>query len=387
LAACTAPQTPASPEVKTSTPRVESPTFTPAFLPFTPTAAFLTGTPTRTPSLTVVLTGTPTEMSAAYVHIFPIQPPEAAGFEEGTPSHGYPATDIFAVVGTQFVAVTGGVVDFVSSEDLWDPDHDDPAVRGGLSVAIIGDDGVRYYGSHLSAITAGIAPGVRVKAGQSLGLVGNSGDARNTTSHVHFGISRPTTPDDWKARRGQVDPYPFLRAWRDGLNVTPPLPAETPTTTPNLIPHVFPVQPAEKADFSEGGHAYPATDIFAPAGTQFVAATNGTVDEVSTVDQWNPASNDSATAGGLSVRILGDDGLHYYGAHLSAIARGILPGVWVPAGKLLGWVGNSGNSRNTTAHVHFEISVPAAPFTKMDPFQFLTDWLNGQNITPVLPTP
>jgi murein DD-endopeptidase MepM/ murein hydrolase activator NlpD len=121
--------------------------------------------------------------------------------------------------------VTSGVVDFVSYKDLWDPNHDDPALRGGLSVAILGDDGLRYYGSHLSAIAAGIAPGVRVTAGQALGLVGNTGDARTTTSHLHFGISRPTTPDDWKARRGQVDPFPYLQAWRDGHNVTPPLPA------------------------------------------------------------------------------------------------------------------------------------------------------------------
>jgi len=97
-------------------------------------------------------------------------------------------------------------------------------VRGGLSVAIIGDDGLRYYGSHLSAIADGIAAGVQVKAGQLLGLVGNSGDARNTLSHLHFGISRPTTPDDWKARRGQVDPFPFLQAWKNRNNVTPPLP-------------------------------------------------------------------------------------------------------------------------------------------------------------------
>ncbi len=147
-----------------------------------------------------------------------------AAFVEGEAAHGYPATDIFAIVGTNFVAVTDGIVDFVSFEDTWDPSTDEPATRGGLCVAIIGDDGVRYYGSHLSEIAAGIQVGVRVTAGQLLGKVGKSGDARNTTSHLHFGISRPTTPDDWKARRGQVDPFPFLNAWKDGINQTPPLP-------------------------------------------------------------------------------------------------------------------------------------------------------------------
>jgi murein DD-endopeptidase MepM/ murein hydrolase activator NlpD len=147
-----------------------------------------------------------------------------AGFAEGVASHGYPATDIFAPEGARFVAVTNGVVDFVSYEDRWDPEHDDLALRGGLCVAILGDDGVRYYGSHLSAIEAGIIPGVRVAAGRVLGYVGHTGNARATTSHVHFGISHPTYPEDWRARRGEVDPFPFLVAWRDGHNVTPPLP-------------------------------------------------------------------------------------------------------------------------------------------------------------------
>ena len=227
LSACAALPLPIPPAVLSPTPLPPTPTFTPSSLPTssipTPTGtAIPSATPTNTPTPTSTGTATPTE--ASFVHIFPLQPPSAAGFAEGTASHGYPATDIFAVVGTKFVAVTDGVVDFVSTTDLWDPAHDDPALRGGLSVAIIGDDGLRYYGSHLSAIAAGITPGVRVKAGQLLGLVGNTGDARTTLSHLHFGISRPTTPDDWKARRGQVDPFPYLQAWRDGHNVTPPLP-------------------------------------------------------------------------------------------------------------------------------------------------------------------
>ncbi len=227
LVACVAPMPTIAPTVLIPTPSVTSPAFTPSVMPATlavsPTSTYtLTGFPSITPFETA--TKTETETPFSYNHVFPIQPPGAAGFAEGTSSHGYPATDIFAPVGTKFVAVTDGVVDFVSYQDLWDPDHDDPAQRGGLSVAIIGDDGLRYYGSHLSVIATGIAPGVRVTAGQLLGLIGNTGDARNTMSHLHFGISRPTVPDDWKARRGQVDPFTFLVAWRDGHNVTPPLP-------------------------------------------------------------------------------------------------------------------------------------------------------------------
>lgn len=165
------------------------------------------------------------------------------------------------------------------------------------------------------------------------------------------------------------------------------LPTGTPTATVNLFAYVFPIQPPGLAAFSKGGHPYPATDIFAPVGTNFVAVTSGTVDEVSFVDTWNPSTNIASASGGLSVRILGDDGFHYYGAHLSAIARGIHPGVWVPAGQLLGLVGNTGDARYTNPHVHFEVSIPDPPFTKLDPFPLLTVWRAGQQITPPLPTP
>lgn len=174
--------------------------------------------PTNTPA-------PPTQtLSPAKVYVFPVQPINVTHYVQG--HHDYPAVDIWAARGSAFVAVTNGVVDWVSHTDRWDPKVDDPATRGGLSVAIVGDDGVRYYGSHLSAIADGIVPGLRVTAGQLLGRVGNSGNARYIATQLHFGISHPTTPDDWKVRRGEVDPYPYLRAWAAGQNVTPVLPKQ-----------------------------------------------------------------------------------------------------------------------------------------------------------------
>jgi murein DD-endopeptidase MepM/ murein hydrolase activator NlpD len=114
-------------------------------------------------------------------------------------------------------------VDFVTRKDTWDPATDVPAVRGGLSVALVGDDGVRYYGSHLSAVATGVLAGVRVAAGQLLGYTGQSGNARLTAPHLHFGISHPTAPDDWAVRRGELSPYPYLQAWRAGRMLTPRL--------------------------------------------------------------------------------------------------------------------------------------------------------------------
>jgi hypothetical protein len=151
-------------------------------------------------------------------YVFPVQD---ADCDYGRYHHDYPATDIFCPVGSTFVATTAGVVDFVRDVDRWNPATDDPDQRGGLAVAIVGDDGLRYYGSHLATVAEGITPGVRVAAGQVLGQVGRSGNARNTPPHLHYGISRPTTPDDWQVRRGEIPPYDYLQTWARGEMVTP----------------------------------------------------------------------------------------------------------------------------------------------------------------------
>jgi murein DD-endopeptidase MepM/ murein hydrolase activator NlpD len=154
-------------------------------------------------------------------YFFPVQHAEVS---YGEFHHDYPATDIFCDEGSEFVAVTAGVIDYISFKDSWDPTTDDPNNRGGLSVAIIGTDGVRYYGSHLQSIAPDLAVGMTVTAGQLLGLTGKTGSARSTPAHLHFGISHPTTPEDWQVRRGEISPYPYLQAWRNGEMRAPVLP-------------------------------------------------------------------------------------------------------------------------------------------------------------------
>lgn len=163
-------------------------------------------------------TAAPPPTSRTPHYVFPVQ---GCAVSYGHFHHDYPATDIFSAKGCRFVAVTDGVVSEVSTVDRWDPKTDLGADRGGRSVAIVGDDGVRYYGSHLLSVAAGIAPGVRVRAGQLLGLVDNSGDARFTATHVHFGISWPTRPGIWWIRRGVIYPWPYLDSWRHGGNRSP----------------------------------------------------------------------------------------------------------------------------------------------------------------------
>ena len=136
--------------------------------------------------------------------------------------HDYPAADIKARLGCAFVAPIGGVVQDVSRKDRWSGKTNLGQDRGGLSVSIIGDDGVRYYGSHLSKVEAGIEPGVRVETGQKLGEIGRSGSARGIPRpHLHFGISYQTQPGDWEIRRGVIKPWKYLEAWKKGESLSP----------------------------------------------------------------------------------------------------------------------------------------------------------------------
>lgn len=137
--------------------------------------------------------------------------------------HDYAANDIEAKKGCKFVSPVNGVVDEVSRVDNWSGKTNLGIDRGGLYVSVIGEDGVRYYGSHLTSVVASIQPGLTVKAGQILGRVGSTGSARGTSPHLHFGISWPTPsqPNVWWVRRGVVAPWKYLDAWKAGKDLSP----------------------------------------------------------------------------------------------------------------------------------------------------------------------
>lgn len=173
--------------------------------------------PSTSPSPTGSPAATPTT-PVAFDYVFPIARCEAS---YGKYHHNYPAADIFAERGCAFVAPVDGRIDYVNRKDTWDPATNEGAARGGLSVAFLGIDGVRYYGSHLERVREDLKPGMVVTAGDRLGRVGDSGSALGTGTHLHFGISWPTEPDRWWVRRGTVMPQPFLDAWRKGKDRSP----------------------------------------------------------------------------------------------------------------------------------------------------------------------
>ncbi|MFU8853784.1 M23 family metallopeptidase [Micromonospora sp. SL1-18] len=151
-------------------------------------------------------------------HVFPVRADNVAYHPT---HHDYPGTDIFADCGKPVVAVTDGVILEVSRVDRFDKRGPLGPFNGGLSVSLLGDDGVRYYGSHLSVVGTDIDPGVRVHAGQLLGKVGRTGNASNVC-HLHFGLSpRCTGHDDWWIRRGVIWPARYLDSWRKGGNRGP----------------------------------------------------------------------------------------------------------------------------------------------------------------------
>jgi len=157
---------------------------------------------------------------AAPVYIFPVADCEV---NYARAHHDYAATDILAKKGCKFVSPVNGVIDEVNRTDLWSGKTNLGIDRGGLYVSVIGDDRVRYYGSHLSSVVASIQPGVVVKAGRVLGKVGSTGSARGTAPHLHFGISwpTPTEPNVWWVRRGVVLPWKYLDAWKAGKDSSP----------------------------------------------------------------------------------------------------------------------------------------------------------------------
>jgi murein DD-endopeptidase MepM/ murein hydrolase activator NlpD len=135
--------------------------------------------------------------------------------------HDYPATDIFAACGSPVRAAVDGIVLEVSRVDRFDPGHPVGEYKGGLSVSILGDDGVRYYGSHLAAIDNGIEAGLRVRAGTRLGAVGQTGNASHVC-HLHFGLSPACQrTGEWWVRRGVIYPWKYLDSWRTGGDLSP----------------------------------------------------------------------------------------------------------------------------------------------------------------------
>jgi murein DD-endopeptidase MepM/ murein hydrolase activator NlpD len=182
---------------------------TPSIAPSSPAASPSPVAPSPSPSPSA----SAATVSKAVTYTFPVIGNNGYGHTH----HDYPATDIITNCGNRVVAVTSGVILDTTTVDKWKRSVNAGATRGGLSVSILGDDGVRYYGSHMSVVDAKIKPGARVSTGQTLGKIGDTGDA--SACHLHFGISPPCAKvGDWWTQRGAIYPWPYLDAWKKHVN-------------------------------------------------------------------------------------------------------------------------------------------------------------------------
>lgn len=159
----------------------------------------------------------PLQANASAQYAYPIAGSTTSSF--GNSHTGYPATDIFAKCGVAVVAPVSGIVGGLRRVDLWTQRTDNPWLRGGKFVSIVGYDGVRYYLAHLDTIGDGLATRSVVKVGQRIGTVGRTG--RAGACHLHFGISPPCSKPEWWVRRGVIGPAPYLRAWQLGNGKSP----------------------------------------------------------------------------------------------------------------------------------------------------------------------
>ena len=126
--------------------------------------------------------------------------------------------DIFAPRGTPALAATDGVVRSISPNEL------------GGTVVWLADtrrSQVLYY-AHLDRHH--VTEGQRVRRGDTVGFVGNTGNARTTAPHLHFGI--------YRRPEGPIDPLHYVRLVTERAD---PITADTAILGSRAVPRRGPV--------------------------------------------------------------------------------------------------------------------------------------------------
>jgi murein DD-endopeptidase MepM/ murein hydrolase activator NlpD len=152
-------------------------------------------------------------------------PRAETGFHQGI--------DLFAANGTPLVAVHDGTLFRVGWNRL-----------GGWRVWLDDGQGNYFYYAHLSAYSNLAVDGATVHAGDVIGYMGDSGDAKGTPFHVHFEMH----PDAGWA----VPPMAYVSAWEHATpGVGSVLPVTGPTTTPSATTPSLTPQGAELESVSD----------------------------------------------------------------------------------------------------------------------------------------
>lgn len=191
---------------------------------------------------------------------FPIAGPARYSHDWLYPRYGpgfrfHLGTDVFAAHGTPVRAPVDGVA-FTGEDTL-----------GGLWVKVQMPDRTYFYLAHLSGLVPGFTNGMPVRTGDIVGFVGDSGNARGGSPHVHVGI--------YPKGGGAVDPKPILdRFLEEALANVPKLVEAWRAAHPPAAPSAAPARSAD-----------PDARLLRPTlGTELVApfASGG--------DGWTPAA-------------------------------------------------------------------------------------------------
>jgi murein DD-endopeptidase MepM/ murein hydrolase activator NlpD len=157
--------------------------------------------PVRTVRLRSPLRQTPPLHAGGYVfplaEAIPFADTFGAARSDVSWHHG---VDLFAPQGTPVHAVARGVLFSVGWQRL-----------GGRRLWFRDAAGNEFYYAHLDRYAPSARDGARVRAGEVIAFVGNSGDAESTPPHLHFEIHPASLLG--LGYDGAVDPTAYLRSW------------------------------------------------------------------------------------------------------------------------------------------------------------------------------
>ena len=108
--------------------------------------------------------------------------------------HVHEGVDLIAPRGTPIVAVADAIV----TQVIRDPE------MSGLGIEISDASGTQYFYAHMERFAPGLRVGLRVRIGQVIGFVGNTGDAAGGPTHLHFEVQPQGVP---------VPPKPYVDRW------------------------------------------------------------------------------------------------------------------------------------------------------------------------------
>jgi len=156
-------------------------------------------------------------------YVFPVVGESAyadtyGAFRSDVPGNWHHGDDIFAPLGTPVVAVCDGTINRVGWEKI-----------GGWRLWVRDSAGDQFYYAHLSGYVPSDLRSNRVRAGEVVGFIGNTGDAFTTLPHLHFEVHPHQLR--YLGYDGAVDPTTYLDRWKHLDRVTAPVPVHPPLPT------------------------------------------------------------------------------------------------------------------------------------------------------------